>query len=49
VLVWNLFEYRVVKHDWTFFWILFAGTAYSFRLRTSREGEATDPASGRAP
>ncbi|MEJ2325273.1 MAG: O-antigen ligase family protein [Chromatiaceae bacterium] len=48
VLVWNLFEYRVVKHDWTFFWILFAGTAYSFRLRTSREGEATDPASGRA-
>jgi O-antigen ligase len=49
VLVWNLFEYRVVKHDWTFFWILFAGTAYSFRLRTTRKGEATEPASGRTP
>jgi len=49
VLVWDLFEYRVVKHDWTFFWILFAGTAYGFRLRASRKGEPTDPASEGAP
>jgi O-antigen ligase len=34
VLVWNLFEYRAVRHDWRFFWIIFAGIAYSFRLRT---------------
>ena len=32
VLVWNLFNYRVVRSDWMFFWILFAGGAYSFRL-----------------
>jgi O-antigen ligase len=49
VLVWSLFEYRVVKHDWAFFSILFAGTAYSFRLRASRKGDATDPASGPSP
>lgn len=34
VLVWNLFEYRAVRHDWRFFWIIFAGAAYSFHLRT---------------
>lgn len=39
VLVWNLFEYRVVRHDWAFFWILFAGSAYSFGLN-SRQGAA---------
>jgi O-antigen ligase len=49
VLVWSLFEYRVVKHDWIFFWILFAGTAYSFRLRASRKGEVAAPASGCTP
>jgi O-antigen ligase len=33
VLVWNLFEYRAVRHDWRFFWIVVAGAAYSFHLR----------------
>jgi O-antigen ligase len=32
VLIWNLFNYRVVRSDWMVFWILLAGTAYSFRL-----------------
>jgi hypothetical protein len=32
VLIWNLFNYRVVRSDWMFFWILFAGAAYSFRF-----------------
>lgn len=33
VLIWNLAAYRFVRHDYGFFWIIFAGTAYSFRLR----------------
>jgi len=33
VLIWNLINYRVVRHDYTFFWIIFAGSAFSFRLR----------------
>jgi O-antigen ligase len=37
-LVWNLFEYRAVRHDWRFFWIIFAGAAYSFHLRTLTAG-----------
>lgn len=31
-LIWNLFNYRVVRSDWMVFWILIAGAAYSFRL-----------------
>jgi len=40
VLIWNLFNYRVVRSDWIFFWILFAGAAYSVRLArlTGRDG-----------
>jgi O-antigen ligase len=34
VSIWCLINYRVVRHDWTSFWILFAGTAFSFRLRS---------------
>ncbi|MGA7980716.1 MAG: O-antigen ligase family protein [Chromatiaceae bacterium] len=49
VLVWNIFEYRVVRHDWTFFWLLFAGAAYSFRLRLPLEGARADQGSGAAP
>lgn len=33
VLIWNLTSYRVIRHDYIFFWIVFAGSAYSFRLR----------------
>jgi O-antigen ligase len=40
VLIWNLFNYRVVRSDWIFFWILLAGTAYSFQLRRLREKAA---------
>ncbi len=43
VLIWNLTSYRVVRHDYTFFWIIFAGAAYSFRLRTLLQ-EARRPA-----
>jgi O-antigen ligase len=32
VLIWNLFNYRVVRSDWMVFSILLAGSAYSFRL-----------------
>ncbi len=38
VLVWNLFEYRAVRHDWRFFWIICAGIAYSFHLHTLLRG-----------
>lgn len=38
-LVWSLFEYRTIRHDWRVFWIIVAGSAYSFRLRTLLEGE----------
>jgi O-antigen ligase len=33
VLIWNLGDYRLVRHDYNFFFIIFAGTVYSFRLR----------------
>lgn len=33
VLIWNLINHRVTNHDWRFFWIIFAGSAYSFRVR----------------
>jgi O-antigen ligase len=32
-LIWSLFSYRMTRHDGLFFWILFAGAAYSLRLR----------------
>jgi O-antigen ligase len=49
VLVWNIFEYRVVRHDWSFFWLLFAGAAYSFRLRLPLEDARADQGSKAAP
>ena len=33
VLIWNLGDYRLVRHDYNFFFIIFAGTVYSYRLR----------------
>jgi O-antigen ligase len=33
VLIWSLIDYRFVRHDYNFFWIIFTGAAYSFRLR----------------
>lgn len=33
-LIWALFDYRAVRQDWVVFWIIAAGSAYSFRLRT---------------
>ncbi len=33
ILIWNLTSYRIVRRDGLFFWIIFAGIAYSFRLR----------------
>jgi O-antigen ligase len=47
-LVWNLFEYRTIRHDWRFFWIIFAGSAYSFHLRTLLAGAAS-PGAGWKP
>jgi len=38
VLIWNLINYRIVRHDWLSFWILYAGIAFSFPLRTLIEG-----------
>ncbi len=42
ILIWNLTNYRIVRHDGLFFWIIFAGIAYSCRLRVliadAREG-----------
>jgi O-antigen ligase len=50
VLLWNLFEYRAVRHDWQFFWIIFAGSAYSFHLRTLlRSAPAPPNSEGREP
>jgi O-antigen ligase len=37
VLIWNLGDYRLVRHDYTFFWIIFAGSSYSCHLRILRE------------
>jgi len=34
VLIWALFDYRAVRHDWLSLWIIAAGSAYSFHLRT---------------
>lgn len=32
-LIWSLFDYRVVHHDWRVFWVLLAGSVYSFVLK----------------
>ena len=48
VLVWNLINYRFVRHDYNFFWIIFAGAAYSFRLRLLL-GESAKPQSAHSP
>jgi O-antigen ligase len=32
ILIWNLFNYRVVHTDWRFAWIILAGCVYSFRM-----------------
>lgn len=37
-LLWNLVEYRTLRHDWRAFWIIVAGSAYSFHLRTLLAG-----------
>nr|WP_158308390.1 O-antigen ligase family protein [Thiocapsa marina] len=42
VLIWNLFNYRVVRSDWMVFWILLAGSAYSFRLARLTEPSGHD-------
>jgi O-antigen ligase len=42
VLIWNLFNYRVVRSDWMVFWILLAGSAYSFRLARLTEPQGND-------
>ena len=42
VLIWNLFNYRVVRSDWMVFWILLAGSAYSFRLARLTEHSGHD-------
>ena len=34
VLIWCLFNYRVVRTDWMFFWILVAGTLHGLSRRT---------------
>lgn len=47
VLLWNLGSFRIVRHDGLFFWIMFAGVAYSFRLRTLIEN-ARDQTAGKA-
>jgi O-antigen ligase len=52
VLIWNLGDYRFVRHDYYFFWIIFAGAAYSFRLgllleEDQRRPSAVSPGNGR--
>jgi len=45
MLVWNLSDYRLLRHDYNFFFILFAGAVYSFRLRSLlEEGHGQRPA-----
>ena len=42
MLIWNLFNYRVVRSDWMVFWILLVGAAYSFRLAKLTEPPGDD-------
>jgi O-antigen ligase len=44
VLLWNMTNYRVIHHDWLSFWIIFAGSAYSVRLRALIERGTRDEA-----
>jgi O-antigen ligase len=34
--IWNLFDFRLTHFDWRFYWLLLAGTAYSFTLQAPR-------------
>jgi O-antigen ligase len=33
--VWSAGDFRMVHADWRFYWVIFAGSAYTFQLRTS--------------
>lgn len=49
VLIWNLTNYRIVRHDWISFWILFTGIAFSYRIRALvRRENALSAANDRA-
>jgi O-antigen ligase len=43
VLIWSVFNYRIIRHDGLFFWIIFAGTAYSGRIRSLMERPGARP------
>jgi O-antigen ligase len=47
VLIWCLFNYRVVRTDWMFFWILVAGTLYGFRTKPTPQARAGSPMASR--
>jgi O-antigen ligase len=47
VLIWCLFNYRVVRTDWLFFWILVAGTLYGFRMKPTPQAQAGSPMASR--
>jgi hypothetical protein len=43
VLIWNLFNYRFIRHDGLFFWVIFAGAAYASRLRSLTDAAGRRP------
>ncbi|MTW21309.1 O-antigen ligase family protein [Allochromatium palmeri] len=47
VLIWCLFNYRVVRTDWMFFWILVAGTLYGFQTPPTPHAQAGNPMASR--
>ncbi|MGQ9659178.1 MAG: O-antigen ligase family protein [Thermochromatium sp.] len=51
VLIWCLFNYRVVRTDWLFFWILVAGTLHGLSHRanppTNAQAQAGSPMASR--
>jgi len=44
--LWGLFDYRVVHQDWRFYWILLAGTAFSFSLPADHAADSEDATAG---
>jgi len=47
MLLWSLFDYRAVHQDWRFYWLLLAGTTFSFSLLADNAADSEDAAAGK--
>lgn len=44
--LWSPFDYRILHQDWCFYWLLLAGTAFSFSLPADNATDSEDASVG---